>query len=145
MTANLSDESEKLASATANLTDKDIQDKVMKIFSDPEVLTEKGSVFEVKEEVLYGHGFIKRGTNRRNNGGSRRGYLPGRCSREERKWHQTYSAGKTLVRCYCCQLIKHLIKDCPHKQTLRKFTSMFMLCFSVLSQIHFNLNWFLRI
>lgn len=60
--ANLTDESEQLAGATANLTYKDKCDKVMKISGDPGVLTEKDSVPEVK--VLYG--FSKKGKDTRN-------------------------------------------------------------------------------
>lgn len=51
----------------------------MKIFGDPGELTENDSVLEVKEKVL--HGFSKKkGSNRKDTGVCRRGYLSGRCS-----------------------------------------------------------------
>ena len=47
---NLTDESEKLARATVTLINKDMRDKVMKTFSDFQVLTRKDNVPKVKKE-----------------------------------------------------------------------------------------------
>ena len=64
--ANMTEDSERLARATANLDYKDMKDKVMKIFGDPGLKGDTGGVPIVKEEVLYGHGY--RGSS---NSGSR--------------------------------------------------------------------------
>ena len=57
--ANLNAESEKLAHAIAKLEYNDMREKIMKIFGDPGVLDENGSVPLVKEEVLYGQEYEK--------------------------------------------------------------------------------------
>ena len=114
--ANLTEESEKLARATAELNYEDMRDKVMKIFGDPGVLTERDRVPEVKEEVLYGYNSSKRAASRGYYRGPGRGYALSRSGQAEQEGYKNYPTGRRVMRCFCCQSIKHLIRDCPHKQ-----------------------------
>ena len=119
--ANLTDDSEKLARATAKLEYIDMKEKVMKIFGDPAIQGESGSAPAVKEEVFYsqkktgdddqeevyyGHGY--RGHSR---GG--RGTYRGRVYRGGRGAGKGAS-GRNL-RCHVCDSTRHFVKDCPHK------------------------------
>ena len=114
--ANMTEDSEKLARATAKLEYNDMKDKVMKIFGDPGMREDSGGVPVVKEEVMYGYGYRSgdRGSTRGNfRGGYRgRGYRGGRGPGGK---NQVNSNGRGW-RCYICDSTKHLARECPHKE-----------------------------
>ena len=91
----------------------------MKIFGDPGVQEQKGGVPEVKEEILYGHGFNRRGNRGGFRGGSR-GFSRGGTGRggfrDGKTFYKNYATtdGKVL-RCHVCDSTKHFVRECPHK------------------------------
>ena len=125
MSANLPDNIEKLARATANLDYTDMKDKLMKIFGDPGVLDSGDNAPEIKEEVMFG-GFVPRGrgTRRRGRGGGRGGtnvrggsaLVPAGASGGASASSSLSTSGTSILRCYACQEPGHIARNCPNRE-----------------------------
>ena len=119
--ANMTPDSEKLARATAKLEYKDMRDKIMKIFGDPGVLDADDMVPQVKEEVNYGHGFDNRHRGRGPARGTGRGNF--RSDRAEAPGNSGGSGSfRGQMKCYACDSPDHFVRQCPHKQNIRRRT-----------------------
>ena len=128
------------ARAIAKLEYNDIREKIMKIFGDPGVLDEDGSVPRVKEEVFYGQEYEKlRGKWRGSRGGYRgttRARYKSQADRDN--WNKTPVSSRgsrrvalgggggnraenpvgyngEILRCHECDSTKHLVQQCPHR------------------------------
>ena len=136
--ANMSEDSEKLVRATAELAYDNMREKIMRIFGEPGLQGASGGIPEVKEEVLFGqdqstgHG-RSQGSYRGRNNYRRRSYYQGGRNQGSRGMErnqgsrgmernqggrgmergQSYSG--RVPRCYICESTKHLMYNCPHK------------------------------
>ena len=111
--ANVSEDNEKLARATVgDLTYDNMKSKIQKIFGDPNA--NDISVSCKVEPVYYASG--KKGSHWRGRGGRDRGQ--GRAARSS-NYVKTDSnplgADGKPMKCFTCESIKHLSRDCPHK------------------------------
>ena len=114
--ANISQESEKLARTTAKLEYTDMREKLMRIFGDPGVLSESGAVPEVKQEALYGS-YTSRGRGRfrggyRGSSSSNRENVTG--AQKSSSFRGGGGARPRTYSCYRCNSKSHFIADCPH-------------------------------
>ena len=116
--ANLSDDMEKLARATASqLTYTCMKDQIKKICgtSVSNQQDEAASAPLIKDEVLFGYGNKgrgSRGSNRGRGGKSSRGARGGASKHDGETTNPTNSYG-VVMRCYGCDSTLHMFKDCP--------------------------------
>ena len=139
--ANLNTETEKLARAISKLEYKDMREKLMKIFGDPGVLSDKNDVPAVKEDsVLYGENYDRddqwggRGASGRVSRGRGRGFVRGNNQRDSyRRGYSSTGRGSgpsqsnwrsSPARCFECDSTKHFAKDCPHRSAKKEDVEM---------------------
>ena len=152
--ANLSEDHERLARATASADPDDMKDKLQKIFGeftdkeDSPDLAVKDCLYTQgrwKRDSGYGTRYSPQGSSggRFGGGGPRdigqgsgysryspQGSGGGRFGGEGPQdigqgsgyWRKSQDRGAFVVRCYECESIKHLVKDCPHRKQRVKFT-----------------------
>ena len=111
--ANVSEDNEKLARATVgDLTYDNMKSKMQKIFGDPNA---NDILVSCKVEPVY-YASGKKGSHWRGRGGRDRGQ--GRAARSS-NYVKTDSnpigADGKPMKCFSCESIKHLSRDCPHK------------------------------
>ena len=132
--ANLSEELEKLARATSELTYDDMKSKLMKIFGNPKGDFHGGAPLVKQEALLTGdydedaYVSYQRSGSRggRDNRGGRRG-RGGRGARggyrgagRGRQWQNPIDRDTGLVRrCHLCDSTKHFASACPHRDESR--------------------------
>ena len=112
--ANLPEETERLARATADLSYRSMKDKIKRICGTSFSTKEEAEAPPVKEEALYGQYEKRRGR------GSGRGYRGnfrgrGRGSYDGTRRKEDEESG--WRKCFCCNSREHLIKDCPERKT----------------------------